>query len=99
MATRSGTNRDVTPADRPAGVRRFSDAFVVVGVGVGFVLIVVLLAWVANGGNDRTRPSLVAAETSAPMREAERWLAANLRGERRIVIDRAAASELAAEGI
>ena len=31
MATRSGTTRDVTPADRPAGVRRLSDAFVVGG--------------------------------------------------------------------
>ncbi len=99
MVTTSGTNRDVTAVDRPASDRRLSDASFVLGVGVGFVVIVALLAWVANGGNHRTRPSLVAAETSQPIRGAESWLAANLAGDSRIVIDAAAAPELVAQGL
>lgn len=98
MAASSAPPRGATPVDRTASAGRLSDAVVVVGVGIGFVALVLLLAWVANGGDERTRPSLVAAETSAPMRQAESWVAANLQGHR-IVIDAAAARELVEQGL
>ena len=101
MATSSGASRDVTPVDRPVGVRRLSDAFVVVGVGVGFVADrrAAGHGW-PTAATTATRPSLVAAETSAPMR-AGRELAGGQprRATAAIVIDAAAGPELVAQGL
>ena len=99
MAARSAPPSDVAPRRHPDTVRRISDAVVVLGVGMAFVVIVLLLATVANGGNRRTRPSLVAPETSAPMGQAESWLAANLRDDQRVVVDAAAGQELVGQGL
>jgi hypothetical protein len=81
MAASSAAPPDVAPTGHPGAVRRLSDAVVVVGVGIAFVLVVLLLAMVVNGGNRSTRPSLVAPETTAPMRQAEGWLAASCEGD------------------
>ena len=99
MAARSAPHSDVAPPRHPDAAPRLSDAVVVLGVGVAFVAIVLLLAAVANGGNRHTRPSLVAPETTAPMRQAESWLAANLRDDQRVVVDAAAGQELVAQGL
>ncbi len=99
MAASSAHPPDVAPVGRSGAVRRPSDAFIVVGVGLAFVGIVLVLAMVVNGGNRSTRPSLLPQETTASMRQAETWLTTNLRPDQSVVIDAAAGQELTGSGL
>jgi hypothetical protein len=99
MAASSAHPPDVASVGRSRTVRRPSDAVLVVGVGLAFVGIVLVLLMVVNGGNRSTRPSLVPQETTATMRQAETWLTANLRPDQSVVIDAAAGRELTANGL